>query len=162
MTVSRVSPPAQSIGLLRLQRGGSNADSFDIRSSESSTRSRIPSLAIASAVTTPHPPTVVRTATRFPFGSGWVANVAAVSNAPSTDETLMAPAARVAPRNTRSLLAIAPVWLCAALEPAAVAPPFKTTRGLTAVMSFMACNNDLPSPTFSMYVRATVVSSSVA
>ena len=34
---------------------------------------------MASAVTTPHPPAVVYTATRGPLGSGWVAKVAAAS-----------------------------------------------------------------------------------
>ena len=64
---------------------------------------------MASAVTTPQPPTVVSIATRLPFGRGCVENVAAVSNASSTDSTLTAPAARVAPRKTLSLLAMAPV-----------------------------------------------------
>ena len=36
---------------------------------------------IASAVTTPQPPAVVSTIVFGPFGSGWVANVAAASNA---------------------------------------------------------------------------------
>ena len=39
---------------------------------------------MASAAATPHPPTVVRTTTRFPAGSGWVAKVAAASKASST------------------------------------------------------------------------------
>ena len=38
----------------------------------------------ASAVSTPHPPTVVSTTTFGPAGSGVVANVAAASNASST------------------------------------------------------------------------------
>jgi hypothetical protein len=34
---------------------------------------------MASAVTTPHPPAVLTTMTRGPFGRGWVAKVAATS-----------------------------------------------------------------------------------
>ena len=48
--------------------------------------------AMASAVTTPHPPAVVTTTTRLPRGRGWVAKVAAVSNASSIDVARTAPA----------------------------------------------------------------------
>ncbi len=76
--VSLVSPPARSIGLLRLQRGGSSASSAATRSSGSASSSRsVP--AMASAVTTPQPPAVVTTATLLPVGAGWVAKLAASS-----------------------------------------------------------------------------------
>ena len=69
---------------------------------------------IASAVTTPHPPAVVSTATRFPARRGWVANVAAASNASSIDPARIAPAWRHTPSKTRSSLASAPVCDAAA------------------------------------------------
>jgi hypothetical protein len=69
---------------------------------------------IASAVTTPHPPAVVRTTTLGPAGSGWVANVAAASNASSTDMARVIAGRRQAPSNTASSAASAPVWLAAA------------------------------------------------
>ena len=53
------------------------------RAARPTARSR--SLVMASAVTTPHPPAVVSTTTLGPLGSGCVANVAAASNASSTD-----------------------------------------------------------------------------
>ena len=81
--VSRVSAPARSIGLLRLQRGGSFS-SIAARRSSGRARSSSSERVIASAVTTPQPPAVVSTATRGPRGSGWVAKVAAASNASST------------------------------------------------------------------------------
>ena len=82
-TVSRVSPPAMSTGLLRLHRGGSSASMAAIRSSGSGASSRsVP--AMASAATTPQPPTVVTTTTRLPRGRGWEANVAATSKPSST------------------------------------------------------------------------------
>jgi hypothetical protein len=114
--VSRVSPPARSTGLLRLQRGGASCRSSANRSAGSSTvrgRCRL----IASAVTTPQPPAVVITTTRLPLGSGWVANVAAASNASSTVAARVTPAWRHAPSNTRSSVASEPVWLAAARWP---------------------------------------------
>ena len=54
------------------------------RSSGSGSSRRPRSRVMASAVTTPHPPAVVSTTTFGPGGSGWVANVAAASNASST------------------------------------------------------------------------------
>ena len=76
--VSRVSPPARSIGLLRLQRAGTSASIFSLTGAGSATSSS-PAAAQASAASTPHPPAVVNTTTRRPRGSGWVANVAAHS-----------------------------------------------------------------------------------
>ena len=52
---------------------------------------------MASAAATPHPPTVVRTTTRLPLGSGWVAKVAAASNASSTVRARVIPAWRAMP-----------------------------------------------------------------
>ena len=87
---------------------------------------------MASLVTTPQPPAVVSTTTFGPFGSGWVANVAAASNASSTVAARVTPAWRHAPSKTLSSAASAPVWLAAARAPFAVAPPFTTTSGLRA------------------------------
>ena len=95
--VSRVSPPAQSTGLLRLQRGGNLASIASRRSSGSAISSSPRSLVTASAVTTPHPPAVVSTTTFGPTGNGCVANVAAASNAASTVVARVIPAARQAP-----------------------------------------------------------------
>ena len=95
--VSRVSPPAQSTGLLRLQRGGSSSSMASRRSSGRASRRRSPSRAMASAVTTPQPPAVVSTTTFGPAGAGCVANVAAASNASSTVAALVIPAARHSP-----------------------------------------------------------------
>ena len=64
---------------------------------------------MASAVTTPHPPAVVTTATRGPRGRGWVAKVAAASNASSTLSARVTPAWWHMPSKTRSSLASAPV-----------------------------------------------------
>ena len=61
-----VSPPAKSMGLLRLHRGGSFSSIAARRSSGSDASSRPGARAIASAVTTPHPPAVVSTAVRGP------------------------------------------------------------------------------------------------
>ena len=47
---------------------------------------------MASAVTTPQPPAVVITTTRLPFGSGWVAKVAATSKASSMVAARVMPA----------------------------------------------------------------------
>ena len=85
---------------------------------------------MASAVTTPHPPAVVSTTTFGPTGNGWVANVAAASNAASTVVARVIPAARQAPSKILSSAASAPVWLAAARAPPSVAPPFSTTSGL--------------------------------
>ena len=86
---------------------------------------------MASAVTTPHPPAVVMTTTFGPFGSGWVAKVAAASNASSTV------AARVTPawRHDAVEHAVvggqgAGVAGAAARWPPAVAPPLTSTSGL--------------------------------
>ena len=128
--VSRVSPPAQSIGLFRLQRGGSFWSIAASRSSGRSSSTRSGSRVIASAVTTPQPPTVVSTTVFGPAGSGWVANEAAASNADSMLSARVSPAARHAPSNTLSSAARAPVWLAAASAPPAVEPPLTTTSGL--------------------------------
>ena len=130
--VSRVSPPAQSTGLLRLQRGGSCSSIAASRSSGRSSSTRSGSRVIASAVTTPHPPTVVSTTMFGPAGSGCVANVAAASNASSTLSARVMPAARHAPSKTLSSAASAPVWLAAACAPPSVAPPLTSTSGLRA------------------------------
>ena len=53
-----------------------------------------------------------------PVGSGWVAKVAAASNASSTVAARMTPAWRHTPSKTRSSAASAPVWLAAARWPA--------------------------------------------
>ena len=127
--VSRVSPPAQSTGLLRLHRGGSLVSINDLRSSGSCINCSDPSCAIASLVTTPHPPAVVRMTTFGPFGSGWVANVAAASNASSTVAARVMPPALQAPSKIASFAASAPVWLAAARAPFSVAPPLTTTTG---------------------------------
>ena len=128
--VSRVSPPARSTGLLRLQRGGSSVSISASRSSGSSTSSSTRLRLMASAVTTPQPPAVVMTTTRLPVGSGWVANVAAASKASSTVAARVMPAWRQAPSKTRSSVASEPVWLAAARAPPAVAPPLTSTTGL--------------------------------
>ena len=88
------------------------------------------SRAIASAVTTPQPPAVVSTAVRGPAGSGWVANVAAASNASSTVVARVMPAWRHMPSKMRSSAASVPVWLAAARWPPAVVPPLTSTTGL--------------------------------
>ena len=54
-------------------------------------RFKMPSFAITSDVTTPHPPTVVNTTTFGPFGKGCVANVAATSKASSASVTRVTP-----------------------------------------------------------------------
>ena len=87
---------------------------------------------MASEVTTPHPPAVVSTTTFGPAGSGWVANVAAASNASSTVAARVTPAWRQTPSNTLSSAASAPVWLAAARAPPSVVPPLTTTSGLRA------------------------------
>ena len=86
--------------------------------------------AIASAVTTPQPPAVVTTAVAAPCGRGWVANVAAASNASSIVVARVMPAWRHMPSKTRSSEARLPVWLAAARWPPAVVPPFTSTTGL--------------------------------
>ncbi|MEI2653689.1 MAG: hypothetical protein V9G12_16360 [Microthrixaceae bacterium] len=100
---------------------------------------------IASAVTTPQPPAVVITTTRLPDGSGWVASVAAASNASSTVAARQTPACRHAPSNTRSSVASEPVWLDAARAPPAVAPPLTSTTGLVGVIARTASKNARPS-----------------
>ena len=107
--VSRVSPPAQSTGLFRLQRAGRCSSIAALRSSGSSRSSRSGSRVIASAVTTPQPPAVVSTTTREPRGSGCVANVAAASYACSTVAARVMPYALHVPSNTLSSAASAPV-----------------------------------------------------
>ena len=159
--VSRVSPPAQSIGLFLLHRGGNKSPNCAIRSSGRSTKSSTPSRAIASAVTTPQPPTVVSTTTRLPRGSGCVENEAATSNARSMSSTRIAPVARHTPSNTLSSLAKAPVWLEAALLPAVVAPPLTTTSGLRSDIFVIADLRRSPFDTCSMYAKPTRVLSSV-
>ncbi len=84
----------------RSRRGGRRA-----ASASSSPGAR----AIASAVTTPQPPAVVSTAVRGPRGSGWVANVAAASNASSTVAARVTPAWRHIPSKMRSSAARLPV-----------------------------------------------------
>ncbi len=78
--------------------------------------------AMASAVTTPQPPAVVTTHTRGPFGSGWVAKVAAASYASSIVAARTTPAWRQPPSKTRSSVARLPVWLAAARAPTSEAP----------------------------------------
>ncbi len=85
--------------------------------------------AIASAVTTPHPPAVVITTVRGPLGRGWVANVAAASNASSTVAARVMPCWRHMPSKTASSLARDPVWLAAARWPSELDPPLSSTRG---------------------------------
>ena len=70
------------------------------------------------------------TAVRGPAGSGWVANVAAASNASSIVVARVTPAWRHMPAKTRSSEASEPVWLAAARWPPAVVPPFTSTTGL--------------------------------
>ena len=94
---------------------------------------------MASAVTTPHPPAVVMTTTRLPAGSGWVAKVAAASNASSTVAARVTPAWRHMPSKVRSSVASEPVWLAAARAPPAVAPPLTTTVGISAATSAAGC-----------------------
>ena len=82
--VSRVSPPARSIGLLRLQRAGTSSSMRDRISSGSGTSSR-PWREQASAASTPQPPAArEHHRARAPSGSGCVASVAAHSKASST------------------------------------------------------------------------------
>ena len=83
----------------------------------------------ASAVSTPHPPTVVTTTTFGPAGSGVVANTAAASNASSTVSARATPAWRHIPANTRASLASDPVCDAAARRPPDVLPPCSTTSG---------------------------------
>ena len=111
--VSRVSAAARSIGLPRLQRGGSSA-SIAARRSSGKERSDSSERASASAVRTPQPPAVVSTATFGPRGSGCVAKVAAASNASSTVVARLTPACRHMPAKIRSSLASAPVCDAAA------------------------------------------------
>ena len=144
--VSRVSPPARSTGLLRLHRGGSFSSRAARRSSGSGASSSDERL-IASAVTTPQPPAVVITTTRLPFGSGWVAKVAAASKASSMVAARVMPAWRHMPSKTRSSLASEPVWLAAARWPPAVAPPFTSTSGLTAATARARSKKPRPSGT---------------
>ena len=126
--VSRVSAAARSIGLPRLHRGGSSA-SIAARRSSGSDRSDSSERASASAVSTPHPPAVVSTATFGPRGSGWVAKVAAASNASSTVVARLTPACRHMPAKIRSSVASAPVCDAAARRPPGVAPPRTNTSG---------------------------------
>ena len=116
--VSRVSPPARSIGLPRLQRGGTSASIAARRSSGSAASAR-PAAAQASAASTPQPPAVVNTTVRRPRGSGWVAKVAAHSKACSTLGARSAPTCAATPSKMRSSLASEPVWLAAARLPSA-------------------------------------------
>ena len=58
-TVSRVSPPARSIGLLRLQRAGTQRVDRGAQLRRAAPRSSRPAAAQASAVSTPQPPAVV-------------------------------------------------------------------------------------------------------
>ncbi|CAB4694970.1 unannotated protein [freshwater metagenome] len=160
-TVSFVSPPAKSIGLLRLHRGGSNPSRVDLRSSGRSTSSRFV-VAVASAASTPHPPTVVTTATRGPAGTGRVANAAAISNASATELARAAPICRHIPSNTRSSVASEPVWLAAAFAPDPDAPPFRMTTGIRRQTASRRSAKSRPSATPSRYTRPTVVSVSSA
>ena len=160
--VSRVSPPARSIGLFRLQRGGSFVSIASRRSSGSGASTSSRCAVIASAVTTPQPPAVVSTATFGPCGRGWVAKVAAASNASSTFAARVAPAWRHMPSNTRSSLASAPVWLAAARWPPAVAPPLRRTSGMRAVTVRMRSENARPSAMPSTYASPTAVAASSA
>ena len=156
--VSRVSPPAQSIGLFRLQRGGSKSSKDFTNADGSVIRSSTPSWAMASEVTTPQPPTVVSTTTLLPRGSGCVAKLAATSKPSSTVLAREAPVLRHSPSKILSLLAKAPVWLCAAREPASVAPPFTTTSGLLFSAAVNEDSSALPSLTLSIYAKLTRVS----
>ena len=63
---------------------------------------------------TPHPPAVVTTTVLGPFGNGWVAKVAAASNASSTVRARHTPAWRIAPVKIRCSPASAPVCDAAA------------------------------------------------
>jgi hypothetical protein len=101
---------------------------------------------MASAVTTPPPPAVVSTTTFGPSGRGWVAKVAAASNASSTVAARVAPACRQTPSKSRSSLASAPVWLAAARCPPSVAPPFTSTTGFSAAAAASRCRKSRPSP----------------
>ena len=116
----------------------------------------------ASAVTTPHPPAVVSTATREPRGSGCVANVAAASNASSTVPGRVAPAWWHMPSKIRSSDASAPVCEAAARWPPAVTPPFRRTSGLRRATLLIRSKKPRPSETPSTYASATVVASSAA
>ena len=98
---------------------------------------------------TPTGPTVVITTTRLPRGSGWEAKVAATSKPCSTVAARDTPAWRIAPSNTRSSLARAPVWLAAAFCPPVEAPPFTTTTGMRAATPRSRSLNARPSPTLS-------------
>ena len=62
-----------------------------------------------SATATPHPPTVVNTATRSPRGIGSEANNAAASNASSIDRQADTPTCSQVPRNAAELPAREPV-----------------------------------------------------
>ena len=139
--VSRVSPPAQSTGLLRDHLATNKSSSRAITSSGNSASRNIPSRLSASAVTTPHPPAVVRIATRLPRGSGDVAKNAAASKASSTPAARTMPSWRHSPENTSSFDAKAPVWLDAARAPSADAPPLSNTMGLRATASSSAVRN---------------------
>ena len=142
--VSRVSPPARSIGLLRLQRGGTSLSMAARRSSGSGINSR-PCSAQASAAMTPQPPAVVKTSVRGPLGSGCVANVAAHSKASSTVGARRTPACAATPSKTPSSLASDPVWLAAARFPSAATPPFTITSGLRSLTKRAASAKRRPS-----------------
>src|SRR5262249_48129680 len=77
-SVSRVTRPARSIGLLRLQRAGT-MPSIAVRRSSGRGISSRPAFTQASDVSTPQPPATVKIKVRGPRGSGWVANAAAAS-----------------------------------------------------------------------------------
>src|SRR2546428_240049 len=108
--VSRVSPPARSVGLWRLQRYGTIVSTRARMSSGRRTSSR-PAATQASAASTPQPPAVVNTITRRPRGSGWVAKLAAHSKACSTVGARSTPSCRQRPAKTRASGASEPVWL---------------------------------------------------
>ena len=106
-----------------------------------------------SEVTTPHPPPSVMIATLFPFGRGRDENTAERLIRSMGCSAWIIPAWRQAASKTLILEARAPVWLAAALNPAFVLPPFKTTIGFFLETSAALLKNLFPFFTFSMYKR---------
>ncbi len=130
--VSRVSPPARSIGLLRLHRGGSCSSIVGAQVVGQRRELERRSPAIASAVTTPQPPAVVTTAT--PVARRAAAGSRTWRRPRTPPRSVRGPghaglAAHRRRRPGRRWRATRCGWPRRAAPPA-VAPPFTSTTGL--------------------------------